>query len=287
MTAAVTGGHPGACPVDVLIPTCDRPAELATTLAGLAAQHGPGFRVVVSDQSAGPPAAGHPAVVSMARVLTHQGRPVRFVRHLPRRGLAEHRAHLLGLATAGHVLFLDDDVWLRPGALERLYRAIRRLGCGLVGYAVQGLSYLDDRRPHELAPYSEWECRPRPERVLPGSAEWGRWTLHNAANLVHLAAELRLRGDEWRAYRIAWVGGCVLYERAALEAAGGFGFWPRLPAAHAGEDVYAQLRVLALRGGAGILPSGAVHLESPTTVPDRRVNAVDVLDPFAGIGGAR
>jgi hypothetical protein len=30
-------------------------------------------------------------------------------------------------------------------------------------------------------------------------------------------------------------------------------------------------------GGAGILPSGAVHLEAPTTVPLRDVEASDVL----------
>jgi hypothetical protein len=30
-------------------------------------------------------------------------------------------------------------------------------------------------------------------------------------------------------------------------------------------------------GAAGILPSGAVHLESPTTVTDRRVEAYDVV----------
>lgn len=30
-------------------------------------------------------------------------------------------------------------------------------------------------------------------------------------------------------------------------------------------------------GGAGILPAGAVHLESPTTVIDRRVEARDIV----------
>jgi hypothetical protein len=45
--------------------------------------------------------------------------------------------------------------------------------------------------------------------------------------------------------------------------------------------VLLQHRVLARAGGAGILPSGAVHLESPTTVPDRTVQARTVigLDP--------
>ena len=43
--------------IDVLVPTCDRPVELATTLSALAAQAGaagtPPLRVVVSDQSHG------------------------------------------------------------------------------------------------------------------------------------------------------------------------------------------------------------------------------------------
>ena len=34
---------------------------------------------------------------------------------------------------------------------------------------------------------------------------------------------------------------------------------------------------MARFGGAGILPSGAYHLESPTTVPDRDVEAWEVV----------
>ncbi|MEU8196762.1 hypothetical protein AB0C10_23550 [Microbispora amethystogenes] len=43
--------------LDVLLATRDRPGALAVTLAGLAAQTVPGFRVVVSDQSREPVAA--------------------------------------------------------------------------------------------------------------------------------------------------------------------------------------------------------------------------------------
>ncbi|MUU71305.1 hypothetical protein GK109_08740 [Pseudarthrobacter sp. GA104] len=46
------GRRPPACR-DVLTPTCNRPAELAVTLAGLAAQAEPAFAVVISDQSTG------------------------------------------------------------------------------------------------------------------------------------------------------------------------------------------------------------------------------------------
>jgi GT2 family glycosyltransferase len=213
----------------------------------------------------------------MIRVLRRRDVPVDILRNLPRRGLAHQRDFLLRQARSPYVLFLDDDVWLQPGALAGLHTAIRELGCGLVGYAVQGLSYLDDRRPAELEPYEEWTGRPQPERITHGSPEWRRWTLHNAANPTHLADRLRLRPGEWRAYKIAWVGACALFDRAALESAGGFRFWRSLPVNHCGEDVVAQQRVIERYGGAGILPSGAVHLESPTTVPDREVDAINVV----------
>jgi GT2 family glycosyltransferase len=263
--------------LDVLVPTCNRPVELATTLAGLAAQEHP-FGVVVSDQSDGAASYETPPAQTMLRVLRAAGHPVRVGRHLPRRGLAEHRAALLARSSARYVLFCDDDVWLEPGAVARLHEAIGELRCGFVGAAVQGLSYAEDHRPAELAPFERWLGRPRPERVEPGSPAWQRWTLHNAANPTHLAQRHVGPGERWVAYKVAWVGGCVLYDRRALDAVGGFGFWSELPEAHCGEDVLVQQRVLARFGGAGILPSGAYHLESPTTVPDREVKAWEAVD---------
>jgi GT2 family glycosyltransferase len=268
--------------LDVLVPTCDRPVELATTLAGLAGQDHP-FGVVVSDQSTGAASFETPPAETMVRVLRAAGRPVRVGRHLPRRGLAEHRAALLARSTARYVLFVDDDVWLEPGTVARLHEAIVELRCGLVGAPVQGLSYLDDHRPDELVPFERWRGRPEPEQIDPGTPQWQRFTLHNAANPVHLAERHVRPGERWVPYKIAWVGGCVLYDRRELDAVGGFGFWPLLPESHCGEDVLVQQRVLARAGGAGILPSGAYHLESPTTVPDRTVQARDVVgSQFAG-----
>jgi GT2 family glycosyltransferase len=263
--------------VDVLVPTCNRPAELAVTLAGLAGQTEPAFAVVISDQSAGDPGWEHPAAAAMVRVLEAQGRPVTLLRHLPRRGLAEHRQFLLEQSTADRCLFLDDDVWLEPGALERLTGALDGLGCGFVGMAPQGLSFLADRRPDETAVFEAWEGQVSAERIRPGAPGFERWPLHSAANLSHLSAELSLQPGQWVPYRVAWLGGCVLYRREALNDAGGFSFWPDLPENHAGEDVLAQWQVMERSGGAGILPSGAVHLESPTTVTDRRVEAYEVV----------
>lgn len=268
----------GVPAIDVLIPTAGRVAELAVTLAGLAAQDDPPFTVIISDQSPSERVGDEPAVAAMVRVLRAQGRHVRVLPHLPRRGLAEQRHFLLGESTAPAVLFLDDDVWLEAGMLARLHTALSTLQCGFVGAAVQGLSYLGDRRPTETEPFEPWPNRVvTPERMRDDAPGYERWTLHNAANLAHVAASLDLSDDDWLAYKIAWLGGCVLYSREALVACGGFDFWTELPPDHAGEDVAAEWRVMDAYGGAGILPSGAVHLEAPTTVPDRDVQATDVV----------
>ena len=262
--------------LDVLIPTFERPAALAVTLAGLAAQRLDGTRVVISDQSA-QPVATDPTVLAMLRVLEHHGVHVVCEQHLPRRGLAEQRQHLLESSRAPHVLFLDDDVWLEPWAVGTLVTAIDRLRCGFVGYAVQGLSYRDDVRDHELTTFEPWEGAVVPETVRRDGPEWARHRLHNAANPTHLGARLGLGPGEFAAYKVAWIGACVLYRRDALVEAGGFSFWDGLPPEHAGEDVVAQLRVMERYGGAGLLPSGAVHLELPTTVPDRDVECYDTV----------
>ncbi|MGN7253131.1 glycosyltransferase family 2 protein [Arthrobacter sp. SAFR-014] len=263
--------------VDVLIPTCNRPAELAVTLAGLAAQQGPAFRLVVSDQSDGLPAWEHPPAAALLRVLRAQGTRVDLHRHLPRRGLAEHRQFALEQARTDKVLFLDDDVWLEPGALNRMSEALDTLGCGFVGMAPQGLSFLNDRRPEQTRTFEPWQGRVTPERIRPGGEAFQRWPLHNAANLSHLSAELGLESGQWVPYKVAWLGGCTMFRREALEETGGFRFWTQLPPEHCGEDVVAQWRVMERFGGAGILPTGAVHLESPTTVTDRRVEAFDIV----------
>lgn len=263
--------------VDVLVPTRNRTSEVAVTLAGLAAQDRPDFRLVLSDQSDGPPAWENVAVAAVLRILEVQGTKTDLVQHLPRRGLAEHRHFLLEQARADKVLFLDDDVWLEPGALARMSDALDELGCGFVGMAPQGLSFVNDRRPHQTRIFTPWQGPVTPERIRADEPAFQRWPLHSAANLIHLSQELQLEPGQWIPYKIAWVGGCTMYRREALEAAGGFRFWTQLPPEHSGEDVVAQWRVMERFGGAGILPSGAVHLESPTTVPNRQVEAYDIV----------
>lgn len=269
--------------LDVLVPSFERPAALAVTLAGLAAQSLDRFRVVVSDQSRASAAIESGEVRAVARVLEARGCPVELLAHLPRRGLAEQRAFLLSRSRAPYALFLDDDLLLEPDVLARMLAAIRAERCGFVGCAPVGLSYLDDERPHEQV-LDVWRGPVMPELVTPQTAEWSRHVLHNAANVRHveqrpeLASHTRVaEGTAYIPYRVAWVGGCVLYDAAKLREAGGFEFWRELPAEHAGEDVLAQLRVMARFGGCGVLPSGVVHLELPTTVHDRRADAPKML----------
>lgn len=264
----------GSFPVDVLIPTFQRPAALAVTLTGLASQDWRDFRVVISDQSDGFSASSSEEVQALVRILESRGRPVELHHHLPRRGLAEQRSFLLGQANAPRVLFLDDDVYLEPATLRRLVRALDEQRCGFVGSAVIGLSFLDDERPHQQA-VEFWDTRVEPESIAPDDDAWVRHRLHNAANIYHLQRRLQPDGD--RLYKVAWVGGCVLYDTRCLREAGGFDFWRSLPQEHAGEDVLAQIRVMERFGGCGLLPSGAYHLELPTTVPNREVDAPRVM----------
>lgn len=266
----------GKAEVDVLIPTCDRAAALAVTLASLFAQDFKTLRVVVSDQSEGQSAFDHAEVRALLRVLQANSREVETWRHLPRRGMAEQRAFLLAKASAPYCLFLDDDVVLEPDLVSRLYRAIREQGCGFVGSALHGLSYIEDIRPHQQH-IEFWDGVVVPETVQPGDAAWERHHLHSAANLFHVQTRLGIDRDKPRLYRVAWIGGCVLFDTSKLRAAGGFDFWRALPADHCGEDVLAQLRVMESFGGCGMIPSGAYHMELPTTVTSRQIDAPKVL----------
>jgi GT2 family glycosyltransferase len=262
--------------LDVLIPTCGRPAALAVTLTGLVAQTLPTFRVVVSDQTEEADSTAAAEAQTPLRLLRARGRPVELHRHLPRRGLAEHRQFLLDQARARYALFLDDDVLCEPNLLARLLRVIRQERCGFVGAPLIGLSHLADVRPRQQA-IEVWDGAVTPEVVEPDDPAWRRHHLHSAANAWHVQERLGATDAAPVRYKVAWVGGCVLYDVAKLRDVGGFSFWRRLPERHCGEDVLAQLRVMARYGGCGVLPSGAYHQQLPTTVEDRSCDAPRLL----------
>jgi hypothetical protein len=140
-----------------------------------------------------------------------------------------------------------------------------------------GLSHADDVRPHEQA-IEFWDGPVEPEEFVFDTVPWMRHKVHNAANPLHLGS--RYASQETRLYKVAWIGACVLYDRAMLVDAGGFSWWNELPDEHCGEDVLAELLVMRRFGGCGILPSGAYHLELPTTVQDRRFNTNDLIRKY-------
>ncbi|MCM5680567.1 glycosyltransferase family 2 protein [Schlegelella sp. S2-27] len=261
--------------VDVLIPTRHRSTALAATLATLIGQSWRAFDVVVSDQSDGAASFDTGETRSIVRLLEARGHRVRLLRNLPRRGLAQQRQFLLEQSRAPHVLYLDDDVLLEPDLIERLVGVLCEQRCGFVGSAVIGLSYRDDVRPHQQQ-VEFWDGQVVPEHVRPDTPAWQRHLLHSAANLWHVQRALGVDAAHPRLYKLAWAGGCVMYDAARLRDAGGFEFWRDLPDEHCGEDVLAQLRVMARFGGCGVMPSGAYHQELPTTVQRREVDA-----PFA------
>lgn len=262
--------------LDVLIPTYARPAALAVTLTGLCAQHFRPFRVMVSDQSEGGASIRSGEVRAVARVLEQHGCEVHLHEHLPRRGIAEQRQFLLDRSSASYVLYLDDDVLLEPFVLGLMLDVIERERCAFVGSSVIGLSFVNEARPEQQR-VELWDGPVRPEVVAPGSREWERWKLHSAANLYHVQRRLRATPESPLRYKIAWASACVLYESAKLREVGGFSFWERLPPEHCGEDIVPQLELMRRYGGCGIMPSGAYHLELPTTIPRRDVGAESVL----------
>jgi glycosyltransferase involved in cell wall biosynthesis len=262
--------------LDILIPTYNRAAALAVTLSSLCAQTYRCFRVIISDQTetSNPLESGE--VKAACRVLQAHGHSIVLHRHLPRQGIAEQRQFLLNQALAPYVLYLDDDLILEPWVIQNLLQAIQEEDCGFVGSAIIGLSFAADIRPQQQQ-IEFWYDRVQPELLTPNSPQWERYQLHNAANIYHVQQRLQVTPDRPRKYRVAWVGGCVLYNTAKLRSVGGFEFWQELPSHHCGEDVLAQLRVMAKYGGCGILPSGTYHQELPTTLPDRSQNAPQLL----------
>ncbi len=261
--------------LDILIPTINRPASLAITLTALSFQAYP-FGVVISDQSDQTDPFGMPEMDAVLRLLRERRHEIKVLKHLPRRGMAEQRQFLLEQSDAMYVLYLDDDLILEKDMVARMMRAILDEKCGFVGSAPIGLSYAREERPWEQT-IEFWDGPVLPEKIIPNGPKWSRHILHNAANIYHLQNRLDLTGSRQRKYKLAWIGGCVLYDSVKLRNCGGYDFWKSLPVEHSGEDVLVQLKVMERYGGCGLIPSGVYHLELPTKVPDRRVNAPEFL----------
>jgi hypothetical protein len=194
--------------------------------------------------------------------------------HREPRGIAEQRHFLLGRAKADPVLFLDDDVFMEPLVIERLFSVLEAEGCGFVGAFPAGLTFADDVRPDQQA-IELWEGPVQPEVVEPEGKSWERWQLHRAANLYHVAQKLSFPFEGFLRYKVVWVAACVLYSREKLLEVGGFSFWERLPRYHKAEDVVVQNLLMRRYGGCGVVPSGTYYaqLETTTFSPEGTVDA--------------
>jgi glycosyltransferase involved in cell wall biosynthesis len=263
--------------VDVLIPTMRRKTGLCVVLTSLFAQSFTNFDVTVSDQTPeGEDYLDSVEVQTLVRALRWRGHRVTLHRHLPARGMAEQRNFLLEQSRAPYVHFIDDDVLLEPGTMQRMLTVLQQERCGFVGCPATGLEYLHDVRPHQQN-IELWHGPVRPEPFEPDNLPWDRHLINNAANPLHLEQQLAADGRPVR-YKLAWVGGAnVLFDREKLLSVGGFSWWERLPPKHAGEEVVAQFLLIRKYGGCGILPSGTYHLGLPTNVADRERNATELF----------
>jgi GT2 family glycosyltransferase len=263
-------------PVNILIPNYKRLKALAVTLTSLYYQTENDFDIVIADQSPDDMIENDNTIRTIQRMFENRGSKLIILKNLPRQGMAQQRNFLLQHSNAAYSLFLDNDVILEPYVVRNMKQTIEKIKCGFVGCAVIGLSYRNDVRPHEQQ-IEFWNKEVQPEEVLPNTEAWKRYKLHNAANIYHVQQKFNAAADAPMLYKIAWTGGCVMYDTAKLKEAGGFDFWKELPHNHCGEDVLAQLRVMKKYGGCGIIPSGVYHQELETTVHDRTVNAPECL----------
>jgi glycosyltransferase involved in cell wall biosynthesis len=264
--------------VDVLIPTCGRKTGLAIVLTSLLGQTFRDFRVIISDQSdEWQESIESIEIQTLIQALRWHHHQVVVHRHLPRRGMAEQRQFLFECSSAPYVQYIDDDVILDAEVLQRMVTVMRQEGCGFVGCAATGLSFLHDHRPQQEG-IELWDGPVRAEPFSPASIPWQRHLVNNAANPLHLEQKLVRDGETLR-YKVAWIGGAnVLFDRAKLQRVGAFSWWRRLPTNHAGEEVVVQFLLLHEYGGCGILPSGTYHLGLPTTIDDRRRNATELYE---------
>ena len=242
--------HP--TPYAVIVCTRNRPADLARTLASIAAQGGAAPRVtlVVDASEADVQARNAEATrTSGARHLAYAGRP----------SLARQRNAGLDVLPeeVGVVHFLDDDVELRSGYFQRLNAVFADPSAGGAGGRIVEPGDRD-RRPAASAVQRLFLLASRaPGRVLPSGAT-------TPAQTPALA----------RQTPVDWIGGCSAYRRALLER---HRFDERLEGYSLDEDLDLSYRVG--REAALVVEPDAVlvHHRSPLNRADVRRGAHDAV----------
>lgn len=214
--------------INVLIPTFNRTTALACTLTSLCFQEEKNFNVIISDQSSTDQNFKDASVQTAINILRKKGHQVKLLRNLPPKGLAHQRQFLLDLSDSKYSVFLDDDLILEPFVLRLLSELLDKDKCGFAGCAVIGLSYKNDFRPFQHR-VELWPGKVEPEQIRPKSYEWDRYVLRNAANILHVQELIQVNPEKPLKYKVAWVGGCVMYDTEKLKDVGGFQFWKELP----------------------------------------------------------
>ncbi|MEO7663758.1 MAG: glycosyltransferase [Candidatus Limnocylindrales bacterium] len=272
--------------VDVLIPTAQSPVGLGATLAALAGQRYPAFRVAIC--LAPPAAAERSSIASLVAILEARGHPVVIEEREGPDGPL--RAMAMLEASAPLLLVVEDGVFLEPDLIGRLVAAIRSARCGFVGASVVDLRQRPEVAPEGAGRIAFWDGPVRPED-LNGAARAERRRLHHGANLQRLRERLPRTRD--RLYRVGDIVGCVLYDTERLRSVGGF---PRPalvlpavpgPACEPPSDpgqALAQERLISRHGGAGLFPSGAFRV---IAVPQAAPSATPTGSPVPRILRAR
>ncbi|MEW5853708.1 MAG: glycosyltransferase family A protein [Myxococcota bacterium] len=246
--------------VDILIPTANRVPALISTLSGVTAQTHASLRVLVADHG-DRPAREDRVIRSLCRIIESRGGEVDWHQRAASPMLAEQRDYLLRHARADVVLFLDDDVYMEPPVVQRLLHTLQAERCGFVG-AFPSAEWMHRRATAAAPPLELWNGPVRPETLEPDSPEWERTRLH--LDGATMDAAHHLPPGTVRRYKVAWVAGCVMYDRRKLLTVGGFSFWPRLPPRHVGEEALVQNLLMRRWGGCAIMPALTHRAESPS-----------------------
>ncbi|OAI50989.1 glycosyltransferase [Planctomycetaceae bacterium SCGC AG-212-F19] len=185
-------------PVSAVIPTRNRPGPLERTLASLAEQSAQPHEIVVIDASDGP---------ETARLCCRPFAALRSsVMYLPARtrGAAAQRNEGIRAASQDVIGFMDDDVILEPGCLDRLWQALAAdAALGGVNALIVNQQYL---------PPSRLTCRLYTLLHGRALASYAGRCIGPAVNL--LPGD---RPDIPEVVPVDWLNlGCTLYRREAL-----------------------------------------------------------------------
>ncbi len=127
-------------PYSIVIATFERPEEMRTTLASIAAQTRPPAQVVIVDSSRDE---------RTQAVLNAAPLPVRYER-ATKPSAAVQRNQGAALVTTPLIAFVDDDVFIPPTSLEKICTAFEQDTAGQVGGIAARIDGLEHRTPHGL-----------------------------------------------------------------------------------------------------------------------------------------